>query len=414
MPDQTARPGTPAPGAPSPAAPRPPSTRAAIAAGCAVAFVSFGASASFGVFLQPMSEALGWGREVFALSMALQLLVWGLAQPVAGIFADRHGAAGTLAAGAVVAGIGFVLRAIATDPTLFVLAGAVVGIGVGACSFPVVLVALGRIVPAERRSLVMGLGTAAASTGMFVSAPAALALIETLGYSTALLILAATFLTVLPAVVLIARMPVPAAAGGPGAGLAEALRGAFADRSFVLVFLGFFVCGFHVAFIQTHLPAYCSDAGLAGLGGWALATIGLFNIAGSLGAGWAGQRFSKRKLLAAIYLARAVVIGAFILVPMTPASVMVFAASMGLLWLSTVPLTTGLVAQTRGVAHLSMLVGVVFLSHQTGSFLGAWLGGRVYDLWVDYTPMWWAAVAFGLIAALLHLPIREARVPRPA
>jgi MFS family permease len=390
-----------------------PRARIAIIAGCAIAFVSFGAATSFGVFLKPVAEDLGWGREVVALSMAVQLLVWGIAQPVAGMLADRHGSAPVLALGTVVATIGFGLRALLHDPVLFVAAGAVVGLGIGACSFPVVLVALGRIVAPDRRSLVMGLGTASASAGMFVASPLALVLIDAFGWSGAMLLLGAAFLLILPLLLPLAGATRPDAAG-VAAGTGAALRSALADRSYVLLFMGFFVCGFHVAFIQTHLPAFCADFGLENLGGWALATIGLFNIAGSLGAGWAGQHYSKRKLLAGIYAARAVVIAGFILVPLTPASLMIFAAAMGLLWLSTVPLTTGLVAQTQGLTHLSMLVGVVFLSHQVGSFTGAWAGGRIHDIWLDYTPMWWAAVVFGIIAALLHLPIREARVQQPA
>lgn len=382
--------------------------RPAILAGCVVAFLSFGFSASFGVFLKPMSAELGWGREVFSLSIAVQLLVWGLSQPFAGAVADRWGTARVLAIGAVLAGAGFALRGVVQDPTLFVLTGILVGIGTGAASFPIVLGALGKIVAPERRSFIMGLGTAAASFGMFAGAPMAVGLIALLGWQGAVLLIGASYLAMLPVLPAIARVSRPSAGGAGAAAFAGAITAAFRDRSFLCLFFGFFVCGFHVAFIQTHLPAYISDLGLATwLGATSIALIGLFNVAGSFAAGWSGQHLSKRNVLSAIYTARAAVIAIFILTPPSPASVLVFSAVMGLLWLSTVPLTMGLVALTQGLRFLSTLSGLVFLSHQTGSFLGAWLGGRIYDLAGDYTPMWWAAVVLGLLAALIHIPIRE-------
>ncbi|MFN3145909.1 MAG: MFS transporter [Paracoccaceae bacterium] len=386
--------------------------RPAIVAGCVIAFVGFGFTAAFGVFLRPMSEALGWGREVFALSIAVQMLLWGLTQPLAGMVADRFGTARVLGFGAVMAALGFFLRGVVTDPVLFVATGIPVGIGTGACSFPVVIVALGKIVPPERRSFVMGLGTASASAGMFLGAPMSLGLIAALGWQPAVLVLSAGFLLILPMLIFIARVSRPSAAGGGAGRFGHAIRTAFSDRAYVLLFFGFFVCGFHVAFIQTHLPAYVADEGLpAFVGGWSLALIGLFNIAGSFASGWSGQVYSKKKVLSGIYFARAMVILAFILLPLTPATVLVFSAAMGLLWLSTVPLTTGLVAQTQGLSFLSTLAGLVFLSHQTGSFIGAWLGGRIYDTYQDYTPMWWAAIVLGLMATLIHLPIRETPGP---
>lgn len=384
----------------------------AIFAGCMVAFLSFGFAATFGVFLAPMSADLGWGREVFSLSVAIQALAWGFAQPVAGAVADRFGTARVLAFGAVFAGVGFALRGVVTDPVLFVLTGVLVGIGTGAASFPIVIGALGKIVTPERRSFILGLGTAAASLGMFVAAPAATTMIGGIGWQTALIVIGASFALILPFLVFIARVSKPTASGSSASDFGRALGTAFLDRSYLCLFFGFFVCGFHVAFIQTHMPAYVVDSGLAlWVGGWSLAFIGLFNIAGSFLSGWSGQVYSKKKVLSGIYFTRAVVITCFILIPLSETSVLVFSALMGLLWLSTVPLTMGLVAQTQGMRFFSTLAGLVFLSHQTGSFIGAWLGGRIYDLTQDYTPMWWAAVALGLLAALIHMPIREAPGP---
>lgn len=383
--------------------------RAAIVAGCIVAFVGFGFAATFGIFLRPMSADLGWGREVFSLSMAIQALCWGVTQPLAGMVADRYGTARVLAFGAIVAGLGFYLRGAVLDPTVFVASGIVVGVGTGACSFPVVIVALGKVVPAARRSFVMGLGTAAASTGMFVAAPLSSLMLSAFGWQASIYVIAASFLFMLPTLIFVARVSQPTAAPGTGSDFGYAVRMAFSDKSFVLIFFGFFVCGFHVAFIQTHLPAHISDLGFAAsVGAWSLALIGLFNIAGSFLSGWSGQVYPKKKTLAGIYFARAVVISVFVLMPPSIGGIYVFSAAMGLLWLSTVPLTTGIVAVTQGLRYLSTLAGLVFFSHQTGAFIGAWLGGRIYDASGDYTGMWWAAVALGLLATLLHLPIREA------
>lgn len=381
---------------------------AAIFGGCMVAFLGFGFSATFGVFLAPMSADLGWGRQVFSLSVAVQLLTWGFAQPFAGAVADRYGTARVLAFGAVCAGVGFALRGVVTDPTLFVLTGILVGAGTGAASFPIVIGALGKIVSPGRRSFIMGLGTAAASLGMFVAAPSAIAMIDGLGWPNALLMIGVSFALILPFLFFIARVSKPTATGSNLSDFGDAIGLAFGERSFLCLFFGFFVCGFHVAFITTHMPAFVIDIGLAAwVGGWSLALIGLFNIAGSFLAGWAGQTYPKKMLLSSIYFARAIVIAVFLLTPMTEMSVLVFSAVMGVLWLSTVPLTIGLVAHTQGLKFLSTLAGLVFLSHQTGSFMGAWLGGWIYDQAQDYTPMWWAAVALGLLAALIHLPIKE-------
>lgn len=384
------------------------SVNAAIVSGCIVAFIGFGFAATFGVFLRPMTQELGWGREVFALSLAIQALFWGLTQPLAGMAADRNGTARVLAFGAVVSALGFLLRGAIIDPTVFVLSGVIVGIGTGACSFPIVIIALGKAVSPEKRSFILGLGTAAASAGMFVAAPLSTFLISQFGWQSSILVIAASFLLILPTLYFIAQISHPTAAGSSGGDFGYAIKTAFSDRSFTLLFVGFFVCGFHVAFIQTHLPAYIVDQGLAPIvGAYSLGLIGLFNVAGSFLAGWSGKHYSKKNLLASIYLARAIVIAAFILTPLTATSVYVFSAIMGVLWLSTVPLTTGIVAQTQGIKFLSTLAGLVFFSHQAGSFVGAWLGGRIFDMTQDYTGMWWAAVVLALLATLLHLPIRN-------
>ncbi len=381
---------------------------AAILAGCLIAFLSFGFSATFGVFLQPMSEDLGWGREIFSLSIAVQLLSWGITQPFAGMAADRYGTARVLAFGALFSAVGFFLRGWIVTPEVFIATGVIVGMGVGACSFQVVIAALGKVVDDRQRSFVMGLGTAAASFGMFAAAHASNAMIAAFGWQVSITLISLSFLAIFPFLIFIARVAKPTAPSGQPGALAAAIRAAFSDRSYVCLFLGFFVCGFHVAFIGTHLPAYIDDLGFAAqVGGWSLALIGLFNIAGSFASGWVGQNWSKRNSLSFLYTARAIVIAIFIMTPASPMSILVFSGVMGLLWLSTIPLTMALVAQTQGLKYLSTLVGMVFLSHQLGSFIGAWLGGRIYDLYADYTPMWWAAVGFGILAAIIHMPIRE-------
>jgi predicted MFS family arabinose efflux permease len=380
----------------------------AIIAGCVISFVSFGFSASFSVFLRPMSADLGWGREIFSLSLAIQALMWGVTQPLAGAYADKHGSTQVLAFGAVFAALGFALRGILLDETMFILTGFIVGIGTGACSFPVVIVALGKVVQAKQRSFILGLGTAAASAGMFAGAPIATTLIGTIGWGVAIFFVAASFLIILPLLIFVSRASEKPSPSREQLNTIQAIKTAFSDRSYTLLFFGFFVCGFHVQFIQTHLPAYITDEGLAPIiGAWSLALIGLFNIGGSFFSGWSGQIYSKPKLLSGIYASRAAVIALFIFTPLSGTSVLVFSAAMGILWLSTVPLTTGLIAQTQGLKFLSTLAGLVFFSHQVGGFLGAWLGGRLYDITGNYEAMWIAAILFGLAATIIHLPIKE-------
>ena len=303
----------------------------AVFAGCVIAFLGFGFAATFGVFLAPMSSELNWGREVFSLSVAVQALMWGVAQPVAGAIADRYGTARVIAFGAICAGVGFVFRGVVTDPVLFVLTGVLVGIGTGAASFPIVIGALGKIVTAQRRSFILGLGTAAASMGMFVAAPSAVLMIDGMGWQVSLIAIGCSFALILPFLFFISRVSVPTAADSSASDFGYAVSAAFSDRSYVCLFFGFFVCGFHVAFIQTHLPAYVVDLGLAAwVGAWSLALIGLFNIAGSFLSGWSGQVYSKKKVLSGIYFARSVVITVFILMPIRAENINTLASLMGI------------------------------------------------------------------------------------
>lgn len=389
------------------------SVNAAILSGCVIAFLSFGFSATFGVFLGPMSAELGWGREIFSLSVAMQALAWGFTQPFAGMAADRYGTARVLAFGALCAALGFFLRGSVMTPAVFIFSGIIVGIGTGACSFPVVIAALSKVVTDKQRSFVMGLGTASASFGMFAAAPATSAMIDYFGWQRTIILISLSFVAILPFLIFVSRVSSPTASSHGAGAFGAAIKGAFSDRNYLCLFFGFFVCGFHVAFIGTHLPVYITDLGLpARVGGWSLALIGLFNIAGSILSGWSGQALPKKNVLAGIYLARAIVITVFILTPVSPTGIYVFSAAMGLLWLSTIPLTMGLVAQTQGLTYLSTLAGIVFFSHQLGSFSGAWLGGRIFDISNSYIPMWWAAVVLGVLAALIHMPIQENQKPR--
>lgn len=385
-----------------------------IVAGCAIALLNFGPRSAMGFFQLPLLEERGWDRTTFGLAMALQNLMWGVGQPVFGAIADRFGSARVLTLSFALYSAGLILMAHGQTPFLLHLGGGLlVGLGVAAGSFSIVMAALARRVPAARRSLVFGLATAAGSAGMLVFAPVSNALISAIGWADALVALAA----------LMAFIPVAAIAlrGGPPTAheaaaieqtFGEALRQAFGHRSYLLLVAGFFVCGFQVAFITAHFPAYIADLGLADW--WAalaIGLIGLFNIFGSLAAGFIGQRRSKPRMLVLIYLGRSLLVSVFLVVPATPTTVTVFAVVMGLLWLSTVPPTNGLVAIMFGTRYLGTLGGIVFLSHQIGSFLGVWLGGHIYDVYGTYDPVWWLGVALGVFAALVHWPIREKAAP---
>jgi MFS family permease len=386
-----------------------------IAAGCAIAIVTFGVRTSFGLFTAPLADLRGWDRETFALAIAVQNLLWGIGQPFAGAVADRYGAGRVLAVGGAVYALGVALMSQATTPAGLVFSGGVlVGLGLSGGSFTIVIAAFARLVRAERRSWAMGLATAAGSMGQFLFAPLGQGFISAYGPATALLALSA-FVALVP--ILAAALSGRGEAEEDGADVSSraALRAAVAHPSYVLLTCGFFVCGFHIAFISTHLPAYLTDLGFShSLAAWSLALIGLFNVIGAYSAGILGGTYPRRLLLSGIYLGRGIAFALFVLVPASTATVLLFGAAMGLLWLSTVPLTSGLVALMFGTRHVGMLFGVVFLSHQVGAFIGALLGGAVYDRTGSYDLMWVLCIVLSVGAAVVHLPIRERRALAPS
>ncbi|MGL4295323.1 MAG: MFS transporter [Aestuariivirga sp.] len=388
-----------------------------VVAGCLVAMVNFGVRSSFGLFTAPISEANGWPREIFSFAMAMQNLLWGIATPIAGALADRYGAARVLMLGAVFYAIGTLMMALTSTPVMFNIGGGIlVGIGVALSSFGIVMAALGRIVPPEKRSWAFGIATAAGSFGQFIFAPLTGALIAAYGWQNALLVLAASTLVII--VFALPLMVQNRTAGRPQQGEAdmtmrEAIGTAFGHGSYLLLVAGFFVCGFQLAFITVHLPPYLAEHGISKeFAGLAIGAIGLFNVVGSYASGVIGGRGEKRIPLSMIYLLRSIAIAAFVLLPITPLTTIIFTASMGLLWLSTVPLTMGLVTVMFGTRYMATLYGFVFLSHQIGSFLGVWLGGRLYDQLGSYDMVWWMGVALGIFAAIVNLPIREQRNPK--
>ncbi|MEO0497484.1 MAG: MFS transporter [Pseudomonadota bacterium] len=389
---------------------------AVVVCGCLIGTLTFGPRSAMGLFLTPMTDANGWSREIFAFSIALQNLVWGAVQPFAGGFADRFGTWRVITFGAVAYVVGLILMSQTTDPVALQLtAGVLLGVGIASSAFFLVLAAFARIVPERHRGLVFGLGTAASSGGQLVFAPLGQAWIESYGFETALLLMA-SMVAVVPilAIILRGKPTAPALASGQSdQTIKQALAEAFGNRSYVLLVLGFFVCGYHVAFITVHLPAYIVDIwGPTPLAAWSIAIIGAFNIVGAIGSGWFMGRWPKRYILSGIYLGRAVVITAFVVLPVTQPSIIVFSAAMGILWLSTVPPTQGLVAVFFGTRYMAMLFGIAFFSHQVGSFLGIWLGGRIYDATGNYDLMWWSSVVAGVLAAIAHWPIKEQSVAR--
>jgi len=379
-----------------------------------IVFMSFGIRQSFGLFMRPVSVDMGWGREVLSLALATQNLMIGLSAPFAGALAIRWGAPRTVALGGVIFGLGIFLMSQATSPEwMFGSAGLMAGAGLGACGLPLILAIVGQVAPEAKRSLWLGMATACATGGQLLIVPISQSLLSGYDWVLALIVLS-----------LFAGLIVPMAFSMSGAvtkdtgqdteiSLGEALKEAGGHRGFIFLTAGFYVCGFQVAFIAVHLPAYLADQGAsATLGATALMLIAFFNMIGSWASGWMGGRLSKKYLLSGIYVLRAMIIAVFIMLPVGPISVSIFAAAIGLLWLSTVPLTSGLVAQIFGTRYMGMLYGIVYLSHQMGSFSGVWLGGRLYDDTGSYDVVWWGAIALGLMSALLHLPINEKPLDR--
>lgn len=388
-----------------------------IIAACLISMIGFGTRSIFGLFLEPMTLANGWSRETFALALAIQNLMWGIGVPIAGAVSDRFGPARVIGLGAIVYAAGVYGMSVSESGSMFYLTGGLLtGVGVAFTAFSLAMAAMAKVVSPDQRSFVLGLGTAAGSLGQVIFSPLSQGFIASFGWQQALVLQAGIALVLIPLALL---LPNGHANAAGNAGDQQSLKGALGEamghRGFVLLTTGFFVCGFHVAFIAVHFPAYVKDLGLsATVGAWSLAIIGFFNIAGSFLSGIIGQRYSKKSTLSWIYLARAVVICALLLLPKTPTTIYLFSAFMGLLWLSTVPLTTGIVAQVFGVRYLATLFGVVFLSHQLGSFIGVWMGGRLYDSTGSYDAMWWAGVFFGVVAAFVHWPINEKPLQRVA
>lgn len=383
--------------------------------GAFIVTLSMGIRHGFGLWLQPITQAQGWTRENFALAIAVQNISWGIVGIFAGMMADKFGAFRVILVGAVCYALGLVGMANSPTPGLFLLtAGVLIGAAQAGTTYAVVYGVLGRNVPAEKRSWAMGVVAAAGSFGQFLMVPTEGFLISTFGWQQALVILGVAVLLILP---LSFGLREPGFAGGATAkrdqSIWSALNEAFKYPSFQLLMAGYFVCGFQVVFIGVHMPSYLKDNGLSPqVAGYALALIGLFNVFGTYIAGSLGQRMQKKNILSFIYLARAVVISLFLLAPLTPLSVYIFASVMGLLWLSTVPPTTAAVASIFGVAHLSMLGGFVFFSHQIGSFMGAWLGGVLYDKTGSYNIVWYICIALGVFGALINWPVKEAPILR--
>jgi len=388
-----------------------------LACGAAIVTLSMGIRHGFGLWLQPITQAQGWGRQEFGFAMAIQNLSWGFMGIFAGMVADRFGAFRVIAAGALIYGVGLLGMSWATDPWVFALfTGVIIGTAQAGTTYAVIYGVIGRNVPPERRSWAMGVAAAAGSFGQFLMVPVEGLLISQMGWQTALVILAAAAMMIVP---LAWGLREPAL-NAPGQvkrdqTIAQALKEAFKYPSFQLLMAGYFVCGFQVVFIGVHMPSYLKDHGLAPqVASYALALIGLFNVFGTYMAGTLGQKMAKKKILAFIYAARSVAIVLFLLAPLTPTSVYIFSSVMGLLWLSTVPPTNAAVAQIFGISHLSMLSGFVFFSHQIGSFMGVWLGGYLYDKTGSYDFVWYLAIALGVFAALVNLPVRENPIQRHA
>ena len=391
-------------------------------AGCVILMLSFAVRASFGVFQIPVAEEFGWARSEFSLAIAIQNLAWGIGQPIFGALAEKFGDRRAVFAGALVYAAGLVLSAFAVTPGAHQLYAILVGFGIAGTGFGVILAVVGRAASPENRSLALGITTAAGSLGQVIGAPLAEGLMRFYPWQVVFVVFAAIILASLFALPFM-RSPAPATRAELEESMGTVLIRAFRDPSYGLIFLGFFSCGYQLAFITAHFPAFVTEmcgpidpngslAALgitttSALGAVAISLIGMANIVGTITAGWLGRKYSKKYLLAMIYTGRTIVAAIFILMPMTPTTVLLFSVAMGSLWLATVPLTSGLVAHIYGLRYMGTLYGFVFLSHQLGSFLGVWLGGRMYDITGNYTMVWWIGVGVGALSAIVHLPIRE-------
>jgi MFS family permease len=396
--------------------------------GCFIILVSFAVRASFGVFQIPIAEEFGWLRAEFSLAIAIQNLAWGIGQPLFGALAERLGDRIAIILGSVMYAAGLVLSSFAVTPEAHQLLEILVGFGIAGTGFGVILAVVGRASSDENRSMSLAIATAAGSAGQVFGAPVAEWLLTVMPWQQVFLVFAAAILCSL---LLLPAMRAPAASRAEiEESMGTILRRAFRDPSYTLIFLGFFSCGYQLGFITAHFPAFVTEmcgpispggvldsigiGTTSALGAVAISLIGLANIAGTLTAGWLGNRYSKKYLLAAIYTGRTLVAAAFILTPITPATVLLFSVAMGALWLATVPLTSGLIAHIYGLRYMGTLYGIVFFSHQLGSFLGVWLGGRLYDFHGDYTVVWWIGVGIGAFSAIVHLPVKERRLTAPA
>jgi MFS family permease len=399
-------------------------------AGCVVILVSFAVRASFGLFQIPVAEEFGWPRAEFSLAIAIQNLAWGVGQPIFGALAEKLGDRKAIIMGAVLYAVGLVLSAGAVSPLAHQVLNIAIGFGIAGTGFGVILAVVGRASAPEHRSMSLAIATAAGSAGQVVGPPVAEALLAFMPWQWVFIAFAVAILSTLLVLPLM-RSPARATKAELAESMGEILLRAFRDPNYTLIFIGFFSCGYQLGFLTAHFPAFVTEmcgpiapgsmlAGIgitttSALGAVAISVIGLMNIAGTLTAGWAGNRWQKKNLLALIYLGRTLISGWFILMPMTPATVLIFSAVMGALWLATVPLTSGLVAHLYGVRYMGTLYGIVFFSHQLGAFMGVWLGGRLYDIYGDYTAVWWIGVGVGILSAVVHLPIRERRAePLPA
>jgi len=392
-------------------------------AGCTILMISFAIRASFGVFQIPVATEFGWPRADFSMAIAIQNLAWGIGQPIFSAFGERFGDRKTIVIGALLYSLGLVLSAYAVTPGQHQALAILVGFGIAGTGFGIILPLIGRAASPERRSMTLGIGSAIGSAGQVLGPPAAEILLQSFPWQTVFLIFAAMILLALLALPILKPPAKATAHAEPSEPMLTVLNRALRDPSFALIFIGFFSCGYQLGFITAHFPAFITEVCaaidptgvLAGigisttsvLGAVAIAVIGIANIGGSVLAGWLGGHFPKKYLLAAIYTGRTIASAIFILLPMTPTSVLIYSAVMGSLWLATVPLTSGLIAQIYGVRYMGTLYGFVFLSHQIGSFMGVWLGGRMYDLNGDYTMVWWIGVGVGAFSAIVHLPIRE-------